>query len=197
MDSDTAVDRGTISAAGLSRLLERLHADADAAVREYEGLRGVLIRFFDWRGAWPADECAGETLDRLARRLQEGAQIDDVRGYARGIARMVLLERRRTPAPVLLDAAARAAESPSLSGEGDGSRLFDCVERCLAGLDADARSLVLDYYQGERRTRIGNRRRLAAAFGLSENALRSRVQRIRDRLEACVGSCVVAQGGRL
>jgi DNA-directed RNA polymerase specialized sigma24 family protein len=191
----TTIDDGSITAAGLSRLLARLHADPDAAAYEYEGLRRVLIRFFDWRGAWPADECADETLDRLARRLQEGIQIEDVRGYARGIARMVLLERRRMPAPAPLDAMA-LVDAPHRADTGE-TLLHECLDGCLAELDSDARSLVLDYYQGERQAKIAHRRRLAAALGLSENALRSRVQRIRDRLEACVQSCAASRGERL
>ena len=54
------------------------------------------MKFFDWRGGWPPDECADETLDRLARKLEE-VVVDNIRQYARGIARLVLLERRRQP----------------------------------------------------------------------------------------------------
>jgi len=50
------------------------------------------------------------------------------------------------------------------------------------------------YYEGERTEKISNRRRLAATLVLSENALRSRVQRLRDRLEQCVQVCVAARG---
>jgi DNA-directed RNA polymerase specialized sigma24 family protein len=71
--------------------------------------------------------------------------------------------------------------------------LFDCFDRCLAELPADSRSLMLRYYEGERSDKISNRRRLAAALAVSESALRSRVQRLRDRLEQCVQECVVAR----
>ena len=87
----------------LARLLARLGPDEDRAGREYERLRRSLIRFFDWRGAWPSDECADETIDRLARKLQDTV-VEDVCGYAHGIARMVLLEWQRKPARVPIDA---------------------------------------------------------------------------------------------
>ena len=37
-----------------------------------------------------------------------------------------------------------------------------------------------------------NRRRLALSLGLSESALRNRVQRVRNRLERCVQTCTAA-----
>ena len=66
----------------------------------------------------------------------------------------------------------------------------------MAGLSAENRSLVLRYYEGERDTKIANRRRLAESLGLTENALRSRVQRLRDHLERCVDDCLSAEKDR-
>ena len=65
----------------------------------------------------------------------------------------------------------------------------DCFDRCLAELPEDSRSLLLRYYEGEQSAKISNRRRLASLLGLTDNALRSRVQRLRDRLEQCVHGC--------
>jgi len=64
--------------------------------------------------------------------------------------------------------------------------LLDRVDRCLQQLDADERTLILEYYQGEQRTKIEQRRKLAARLGLTPNALSIRACRIRGRLEACV-----------
>lgn len=182
-------DKHSITAPGFARLLARLHPDVEQAGQEYERLRRVLVKFFDWRGALSPDECADEVLDRLARKLEETA-VDDVRNYAHGIARLVLLERRRQPALWSLD------EHPDLAGvtaatpDDDDDRLQGCFNRCLADIPEDGRSLVVAYYEGERGAKISNRRRLAATLGLSENALRSRVQRLRDRLEHCVQACM-------
>jgi RNA polymerase sigma factor (sigma-70 family) len=178
---------------GLASLLARLHSDPEQAPLEYERLRRTLVRFFDWRGALAPDECADVALDRLARKLEQAVDIADVRQYARGIARLVLLELRRQPAfsPLEDVAAMPLPESPA-----DDEELRDCFDRCLAELPADGQSLVLRYYEGERDVRIANRRRMAAALNLSENALRSRVQRLRDRLEQCVHACVAGRTGR-
>jgi DNA-directed RNA polymerase specialized sigma24 family protein len=188
--------RGTIDgrrtvSLGFSRLLARLDGDPDRAAAEYERLRVTLQRYFDWHGAWPPEECADETLDRLAAKLASETPIEDVRAYARGIARLVLLEWRRRPAPVSMN---EHPEQASLSGTSldEGSEveaLTACFERCLAALPDESRTLVLEYYVSDRRAKIENRRRLARALGLSESALRNRVQRVRDRLERCVHSC--------
>jgi DNA-directed RNA polymerase specialized sigma24 family protein len=78
-------------------------------------------------------------------------------------------------------------------GADEAERLRDCFDRCLDAFPTDGRALVIEYYEGERADKISNRRRLASARGLSENALRSRVQRLRDRLEQCVRECVSQQ----
>jgi len=179
-----------ITATGLGRLLARLDPDRDRAAQEYERLRHALTRFFDWRGAWPADECADEVLDRLARKLQDEVDVVDVRQYVYGIARLVLLERSRQRQPVSVDAAAEVADLVAVPPDPAADALHACLDRCLDRMAEDSRQLVLAYYQGERRARIANRRKLATALGLSSDALRSRVQRLRDGLEQCVTACV-------
>ena len=178
----------SLTAEGLSRLLERLHPDPDEAARAYEQLRRTLVRFFEWRGAWPPDECADVTIDRLGRRLEEDTAIEDVRQYAHGIARLVLLERQRRPPTTSIDDLGRLPVQPA--ADDDGDRVRECFERCLGDVPGDGRSLLLAYYQGERAVKIANRRQLASSLGLSDNALRSRVQRLRDRLEHCIGNCL-------
>jgi DNA-directed RNA polymerase specialized sigma24 family protein len=172
---------------GFDRLLERLHPDPEEAGQEYERLRRALVKFFDWRGIYPPDECADEALDRLARKLDQ-TPVEDVRKYAYGIARMVALERRRGPSFAPLDetpVVRLTAPTPVV----ETNPLHHCFDRCLAELPEESRMLLLQYYEGERSAKISNRRRLASMFGLTETALRSRVQRLRDRLEDCVRAC--------
>ena len=184
MSSHRNLHGGSSSEADLARLLARLAPDRERAAREYERLRCTLIRFFEWRGASPPEECADETLDRLAHKLVETA-VNDLWNYAHGIARIVLLEWRRRPAMSPIDESEHPLRTEAESASDDG-RLHDCLEQCLAELPAESRTLILRYYQGEGSEKISNRRRLAASLRVSENALRSRVQRVRDRLERCV-----------
>jgi len=182
-----AGNRRSMSADGFARLLERLHDDPEQAAREYERLHRALVKFFDWRGASPPDECADEVLDRLAHKLEE-TLVQDVRKYAHGVARLVALERRRGPAFSSIDDVSQRRLIATTPQE-EGSRVHDCFDRCLAELSEESRSLLLRYYEGERHAKISNRRRLATMLGVTENALRSRVQRLRDRLEQCVRAC--------
>jgi DNA-directed RNA polymerase specialized sigma24 family protein len=78
------------------------------------------------------------------------------------------------------------------SVDREDERLRDCFDQCLAEFSSENRSLILQYYEGERRDKISNRHQLAVTLTLSDNALRSRVQRLRDRLEHCVRTCVSA-----
>lgn len=191
MASRTDPEARALTAEALSRLLARLDHDPERAGEAYETLRRTLVKFFDWRGASRPDECADETLDRLARKLDEGASVDDPRGFARGIARLVLLESWRRP-----DARARLANESVLERlpapappEPETDPRAACFDRCLAELPSEGRELILGYYSTEGGGKIEARKRMAESLRLSENALRSRAQRLRDRLERCIVSC--------
>ena len=180
-----------LTAAGLAGLLARLDPDPERAAAAYEELRRTLVKFFDWRGAWVPEEGADETLDRLARKLAAGEQLVDVRSFAHGIARRVLLEQARRPEARI----ARADEAEldglaALDAPADEGSIPACLERCLAELPAESRELILQYYADEGRAKIENRRRLAEGLRLSDNALRSRAQRVRDRPERCIAQCL-------
>ena len=91
------------------------------------------------------------------------------------------------------DQVERHADRSTVPGaDDDADALPACFERCLAALPAETRTLVLDYYVDDRRAKIEHRRRLAVSLGLSESALRNRVQRVRNRLERCVDACTAA-----
>jgi DNA-directed RNA polymerase specialized sigma24 family protein len=185
-----------LTAQALSRLLARLDDDPQRAGEAYEGLRRILVKFFDWRGAIRPDECADETIDRLARRLDEGAVVDDPRGFARGIARLVLLESWRRP-----EARARYEDESALArlpaqvapAAADTEPRAACLASCLDELPPEGRRLILGYYAAEGRIKIEARKRMAESLGLTETALRSRAQRIRDRLERCIDRCIGPQ----
>ncbi len=121
-----------LTASALERLLARLDPDATRAAEAYEALRLSLTRFFDWRGAHFPDECADETMNRLARRLDEGAAVADIRSFALGIARLVRLERARS-SHVRQDQLDEQRIGPALAIDGDPElRLHECLETCLA-----------------------------------------------------------------
>jgi DNA-directed RNA polymerase specialized sigma24 family protein len=60
------------------------------------------------------------------------------------------------------------------------------LNHCLRQLPDDTRELIIQYYRNDGRRKIDDRSAMAKKLGIPLNALRSRVQRIRDRLERCV-----------
>ena len=171
---------------GFDRLLVRLDRDPQRAATEFERLRRTLVKFFDWRGASSPDDAADETLERLAGKLEEKVEIVDVPAFAHGIARLVLHEVQRSEARhASLDEVELAAPE-AVDGPVPES-LLRSLRPCLEALPRDGRELLLAYYaSGDGAGKIEGRQRLARKHGLSGNALRSRVQRLRDRVEACL-----------
>jgi RNA polymerase sigma factor (sigma-70 family) len=177
-------------------LLALLDPDRGRAGEKYVQLRHRLVRFFDWRGVPTAEDCADTTLDRVARRLAAGVQIeaDDPALYAYGVARNVLREhwavRSRDPHP--LDHQPAPTYDPMRHAEeaAAAERRAVCLESCLSGLDPASRSLIVGYYQHRSRAKIDNRRELAQGAGLSVEALRVRLHRIRAQLLACMKRCL-------
>jgi len=177
-----------MTGAGLTRLLAILDSDDTRAAEAYEQLRRALQKFFEWQGVWPADECADIVLDRLAEKVERQTPIADVRHYAKGIARFVLLEQRRQPVKVDLDAAPELATDPSEPADDDPRQR--CFDHCLGALPAASRRLALEFYGDAAGGRIDMRRQMARRLNVSDTGLRSRVRRVREGLEQCVDACL-------
>lgn len=64
-----------------------------------------------------------------------------------------------------------------------------CLNRCLQLLPSSSRALVLEYYEGDGKSKIDTRKNLAKNLGLNPRTLRKRLQRIRTTLEQCVDEC--------
>ena len=168
-------------------LLARLGNDAAGAGPAYEALRRRLGLFFRLHVPAEAEALADTVLDRLARRLDEGVAVDDVRLYALGIARHVLAETRsRQQQRDLALADPTFVETQAGSDAFIDADLLPALRRCLKRLGKDDSALILAYYDGDGTQRIARRRSLAASLGVSLNALRNRALRARGQLEGCM-----------
>lgn len=187
--NNPSVSGWSLTEEAFARFLAHLDPDAERAGEKYETLRLTLIKFFDWRGAHFPEECTDETFNRVARKIESGEVVRDIATYCHGVARMIFLESTRSPEhrKVSLDPLALPIIATPAPQETNPQR--DCFEHCLGSLPDESRQLILEYYESEKRSKIDNRQSLAEKLGIPLNALRSRAQRVRAKLEQCVNQC--------
>ena len=188
--------------AALERLLAWLDEGTNSDGLRYLEIRRRLVSYFDRKNCATPDELADETLNRVARRLEEEELIvsETPARYCYIVARFVFLEYlrslrkddelfddQRTPASAVIP-------SPE-TGEQRETRekLLNCLEQCTSGLQPLSREIITRYYVGTGRRKIENRTGLARELGISMNALSIRACRIRDKLEACVRQCAAVE----
>ena len=180
------------------RLLGWLDQGAPSNGQSDLDLRLRLVAYFDRKNCLTPDELADETLNRVARRLEEEGVIvsDTAAHYCYIVARFVFLEylrERNDEVPLDVLTGHGATNKPAMSESNDeGARreqLLRCLDRCTEKLEPAHRDLIIHYYHGEQRVKIENRITLAQHLGITINALSIRACRIRDKLEACVREC--------
>src|SRR5262245_14374736 len=167
-----------------AKFLACLDSDPARAGEKYEALREALVKFLDWRGAPFPDELVDETFNRVTRKLEEGETIHDVPIYCHGVARMVFLQSLEYPGNKRVeieDLSMITIPEPDVT---DAQR--ECLNHCLRQLPAENRELIIEYYRKEGRQKVDHRVAMAERLGIPLNALRSRVHRIRDKLERCI-----------
>jgi DNA-directed RNA polymerase specialized sigma24 family protein len=173
----------------LSQFLSHLDGDPDKAGEKYEAIRLRRVKFFDWRGAHFPDQLADETINRVIRKLESGEALQEIELYCLGVARLVFLESLR--APDFLNVGLEQAHGvASVKAADPPGERHECFSRCLGELPLESRQLIFSYYKDDRRVKIDNRQALADRLGIPLNALRSRAQRIRNRLERCIEDCL-------
>jgi DNA-directed RNA polymerase specialized sigma24 family protein len=176
------------------RLLDWLDEGSPSDGQKYLEMRQRLFAYFDRKNCLNPDELADETLNRVARRIEEeGTIITEVPAkYCYITARFVFMEylRQAGKEPVLLDESAKdtAVYQPS-DEEEQKEKVLKCLEKCLGQLEPENRRLITQYYYGAERVKIENRRALAESLNITNNALSIRACRIRDKLESCVKKC--------
>lgn len=176
-----------------------LDEDENSEGQKYLEMRQRLIAFFDRKNCLNPDELADETLNRVARRLEEEGSIDSETPakYCYITARFVFMESLRVKENKnipLDDVLNKPQSSKILAAESadekeEKEKMLDCLEKCADKLDAANRDIIFGYYIGEERLKINNRRALAERLEISVNALSIRACRIRDKLEICVKKC--------
>jgi DNA-directed RNA polymerase specialized sigma24 family protein len=180
----------TLTQEAFDRFLAALDVDRDKAGEKYEHIRLKLLKYFQWCGSDVPDIDADETINRVIRRIDEGANVHNLNGYIYGVARLVHAEslkqrnrKREFDQGVLLALAAPA-------GELEAAQYRECLQRCLRHLTKVDREVITEYYKYDKAEKIVCRRQLAARLGVSLNTLRIKTHRQRLNLEACVQECL-------
>lgn len=170
-----------------------MRREGGSAADCYESLRRRLVVFFRLHVPAEAEALADCALDRVARKLMEGTEIEHLPQFALGVSRMILVEWRSQRFRELrahegyADMMELPAPPPDIGQlKEDEARLQERIRRlreCLAKLGEQATYVILTYYTSDGGGRIARRKRLAAELGLSLNALRNRALRLRSILE--------------
>ena len=178
-------------------LLNWLDQGINSSGKTYLEMRRRLVFYFDRKNCSTPDELADETLNRVARRLEEEGTIDSETPakYCYIVARFVFMEylRESRRAGIALDEVRRQGPGDySVVPEvhNDEEKRLACLRRCTSKLEPGSRELITRYYVGKGRVKIANRRSLAESLGITMNGLAIRACRLRDKLEACVRQCL-------
>ena len=178
-------------------LLNWLDQGINSSGKTYLEMRQRLVFYFDRKNCSSPDELADETLNRVARRLQEEGTIesDTPAKYCYIVARFVFMEflRQAHRAGIAIDEVRR--QGPGVyfvvpEGDDDEEKRLACLRQCTNKLDSVNRELITRYYVGKGHLKIANRRSLAESLGITMNALAIRACRLRDKLATCVRQCV-------
>ena len=173
----------------LDKLLECLDSNRERAGEKYETLRRKLMKFFEWRAcAVVAQDLTDETINRVARLIEEGETVRNLSNYAYGVAHIIHLEHLKK---LKREERVRHSIKPVIEPEDDfETERRECLEACLNKLSDGNRDLIVTYYREQRRAKINLRRELADRLGIPLNALRIRAHRIRTQLEECAVNCM-------
>jgi RNA polymerase sigma factor (sigma-70 family) len=191
----------TLNEDALDGLLLCFDPDREQAGLKYESARRKLIDFFRWNDCHRGpEELADETLDRVARKVCEGEEIQNIHAYLHRVASNVLKEshrarRQRAQSLEVLPSHKGPVYDPAESEfeeseQEETRRSLECLQRCLQELPAEARKIITDYYGGEKESRIAARKELARREGLTMSALRLRAYYLRLKLEKCCRKCL-------
>ncbi len=183
-------------------MLAQLDADRESAGEKYELIRQKLTKFFQWRGCPSPEDYTDRTIDRVARRLSEGAEItaSDPYLFFHGTAINVLrehwkaVEKANVESLDALPPAKTPAEDPLEIQTRRAERIehelkLECLQDCVQTLPREQLEQIQEYHQSDGGAKIAQRKALAAQLDIPLNALRIRMYRLRQELETCILDC--------
>lgn len=187
-----------LTSKGYELLFARMGANPLKSGEEYEILRLKLEKYFTRqdRGRWNTDYAAlaDETLDRVAKRLEKGVEIEkNIHTFAYGIAKFVWLEFiRKNPLPVDFTTVPENSYKTNSADEDAEDARLACLRTCLVETckDNDERKILLDYYRQADNMLKEQRKLIAERLQITTNTLKTRMSRLREKMEKCIINCM-------
>ena len=202
MDDDPSLPKANkhsqLTQEKFDQLLLVLDPDRTIAGERYEHLRQAMITFFSFRGASDPEELADETMNRVASRLHDGAEIfsNNHASYFYGFARNIWYETVKKKNKLQpFDEAFSNQRSSALNPheileqqlkQRDQERRQVHLNRCLESMLAKDRELLIAYFQEAGATKVENHQALAERFNISPKTLRNKTVLLRGKLMDCV-----------
>lgn len=174
-------------------LLAWLNPDRNLAIAAYLNLRHALTRIFAWNRCADPEGMTDEVVDRVVR------QIDYLRDTYEGnpklffyaVANNLIKEYQKKVKPhVSIEDIELAVDPPQELDEEIPDVREECLRTCLRKLSKEKRELIVSYYSKEKQAKIIHRAEMARQLGVSIEALRVRMRRIRGDLQECIERCL-------
>jgi len=149
---------------------------------KYEAIRRRIIKIYQNRGCQQAEEVADETFNRVCVKAKElkTKYTGDPSLYFYAVAKNVYREFMRGSGEI-------PSWQPLTQDDPEEIELrMGFLDRCLEQLDSSERNLILKFYEGEKREKIENRKKLASELSINTRALSLRALRLRRQLLNCM-----------
>lgn len=170
------------------KLLIWLDKDRDFAAEKYEAIRIRLIKILNYRGCPEAEEIADETFNRVNQKIDW--LLENYEGepshYFLAVAKNIYLEFIKKPVQEELQENLTQNELKQENFQPE----YECLQECLQTLNSTQREFILGYYQGEKSSKISNRKQMVEEVGKTLNSMRVQAHRIREKLQKCILACV-------
>lgn len=177
----------------LNDLLAWLSPDPELSSSIYLDLRHSLIRIFSWNQCADPPGMTDETFDRVAKKLPKLTETyeGNPKLFFYGVANNLIKEYRKKAKLYSPVESKEPSIAPSQETEEELPDLRrECLEKCLGELTKEKQRLILSYYTKEKQAKIVHRAKMARSLGVSLEALRVRMLRIRATLEECIEQCI-------
>lgn len=169
-----------------NRLLSWFHADRNTAGEDLTKIYSRLIQIYTARQCIDADELACEVTNRVAVRIN--SVVDSYPSAAHCCLAFVDNVYREWLRDQKMRLNAQQPPKPRPAEELEREDGF--LAECLGRLEKYDRNLFVRYFEGEGRTRINARDKLATECGMTPNALRIKAHRLRKTLRLCIEECL-------